>query len=197
MVFKTEEERKAYNREKTRRWRLNHREEYLAADRKAQKERYYTIDGRAICINNRCNTMDRAAGRPRGDLTTEWTKEQIIKGCTHCDEKDWRKIGLNRKDNSLPHTQENCEPCCKRCNDKLCGEYNKERYSTQVDQIIPSTGEVIKTWNCIKDAAKELGYNSSNISKASNGGYFDKSRGKWHTMNQYKGYIWKKRALPL
>lgn len=46
----------------------------------------------------------------------------ITKKCAHFDEcgtYGWRKIGLNRLDNSKPHTIDNVEPCCFKCNIRL------------------------------------------------------------------------------
>jgi len=53
-------------------------------------------------------------------LTAKWIVENIFsKTCVHCGESDWTKIGCNRLDNSKPHTEDNVEPCCYKCNIKL------------------------------------------------------------------------------
>lgn len=53
-------------------------------------------------------------------LTAKWIVDNIFsKPCVHCGETDWRKIGCNRLDNSKPHTEDNVEPCCFKCNIKL------------------------------------------------------------------------------
>ena len=66
------------------------------------------------------NNSDKKRGRGKGDLTAKWIVDNIFsKHCVHCGESDWRKIGCNRLDNSKPHTKDNVEPCCFKCNASL------------------------------------------------------------------------------
>ena len=51
-------------------------------------------------------------------------------------------------------------------------------------------GELVAVWETASEAAKLLGYNLTEIAHCCNGGYFDKSRNKWHKRETYKGYIW-------
>lgn len=145
--------------------------------------------GRSSRLITSYNQQDENQGRPKGDLTVEWVAEQIQKGCTYkdqCGTTDWRKVGLNRKDNSLPHTKDNCEPCCKKCNDRLA----KEKRKKIVDQIDVATGEVLATFPSVKEAAETLGLNKTSISRCCNGGYFDKRKGSWIKASQHGGYKW-------
>lgn len=74
---------------------------------------------RAYVILHEYNRADELNNRGEGDLTPEWIVDNIFsKQCAHCDETDWHKIGCNRLDNSKPHTMDNVEPCCKKCNSK-------------------------------------------------------------------------------
>ena len=60
----------------------------------------------------------RAADKKRNfenDLTKDFIKEQIAKGCQYCGDKKLR-MGLDRIDNSKGHTQDNVVPACIRCN---------------------------------------------------------------------------------
>lgn len=57
------------------------------------------------------------------DFDGEWMVENIYTVCPYCGETDWRKLGCNRLDNSKPHTKDNVEPCCKKCNSKLGRQY--------------------------------------------------------------------------
>ena len=60
---------------------------------------------------------DKVRNRGKGDLTAKWIVDNIFsKPCAHCGETDWRKIGCNRLDNTKPHTMDNVEPCCYKCN---------------------------------------------------------------------------------
>jgi len=57
---------------------------------------------------------DRKHGR-QNDLTRDFTKEQIAKGCSYCGETELR-MTLDRIDNDLGHLQSNVIPSCVRCN---------------------------------------------------------------------------------
>lgn len=46
-------------------------------------------------------------------------------------ERDWHKLGCDRKDNSLPHTPDNCIPCCSTCNTKK-GRMNYDEYMQKI-----------------------------------------------------------------
>lgn len=143
------------------------------------KSRYNTLHGRAMSIINNCNKDDRKANRPKGDLTVEWVEEQLQKGCTYkdkCGTTDWRLIGLNRKDNNLPHTKDNCEPCCWECNNRL----HHIETSKPVDQISPINGEVIATFPSASEATKYFGCTGDRVSRV--------CRGERKT---FKGYIWR------
>ena len=49
------------------------------------------------------------------NLTKEFIKEQIAKGCSYCGETELR-MTLDRIDNDLGHTKKNVVPACIRCN---------------------------------------------------------------------------------
>jgi hypothetical protein len=49
------------------------------------------------------------------DLTLEFVKDLLGRGCQYCGETDMR-MTLDRIDNSLGHTQQNVVPACIRCN---------------------------------------------------------------------------------
>jgi len=113
------------------------------------------------------------------DFDEKWIVSDIYaKKCVHCGESDWHKLGCNRINNSKPHTIDNVEPCCYRCNVKL---YRNEAKKA-IDQIDKVTGEVVYTWESATDAAKELGYSQGNINNCCIG------RGYCKT---YKGFVWK------
>ena len=98
--------------------------------------------GRAEMLLSMYNQSDKNKGRGRGDLTSQWIVDNIFsKPCAHCGETDWHKIGCNRLDNSKPHTMDNVEPCCGKCNSKLA-KYKIYQYKSS---------ELIKIWNSAKD----------------------------------------------
>jgi len=135
--YQTEEERKAAQKERKKNWYEKHKEEL----REYYKERYamnvnsirqkninysHTIVGRAIKLRLKYINNDRKYGRIGKELPIDYVTVQdvvrlITKKCAHFDEcgtYGWRKIGLNRLDNSLPHIKRNVEPCCVKCNRK-------------------------------------------------------------------------------
>jgi hypothetical protein len=76
--------------------------------------------GRADMLLQAYRQKDKKHNRGEGDLTARWIVENILsKPCAHCGESDWHKIGCNRLDNSKPHTMDNVEPCCLKCNNEL------------------------------------------------------------------------------
>jgi hypothetical protein len=77
-----------------------------------------------ICRQNPINRSQflwqdsRKADRKRGlenTLSKEQVSNLISQACSYCGETSL-KMTLDRKDNSLGHTEENCVPCCLRCN---------------------------------------------------------------------------------
>ncbi len=130
-------DRKEYGKIYSRQWRLDNKErkqksneeyrqkhaEYFENYRKTHKNhKKYTISkqSRASKLLYSYKKSDIQYGRGLGDLTAEWIVENIFsKPCTHCGETDWHKIGCNRLDNSKPHSINNVEPCCMKCNRSL------------------------------------------------------------------------------
>ena len=164
---------------------IEHKEKYNKNPNKEHSKEYRirymdTIKGYATQLVGRYNHLDRIYGRPKGDLTVEWVMEQIQKGCTYkdkCGTTDWRKIGLNRKDNSLPHTKANCEPCCWECNQKLeVSELAKKVYQYTID------GELINVYEKMSDV-KKYGYKISAVSDCCNSKRKTHHKCKWSFVN--------------
>lgn len=113
---KYRQEHKKENNEAQKRWRKLNKEKAL----EYQKKYNNTPMGRALYLVNAYNQKDKIYNRGQGDLTAKWIVENIFtQPCVHCGETDWHKIGCNRIDNSLPHTIDNVEPCCYKCNVRL------------------------------------------------------------------------------
>lgn len=108
-----EEMRKKQNEYSRKRYQENSTEE----KKRTTEWRRNTKVGRASSLLCAYNQADKNKGRGKGDLTAQWIVENIFtKPCVHCGESDWTKIGCNRLDNSKPHTMDNVEPCCFKCN---------------------------------------------------------------------------------
>ena len=74
---------------------------------------------RAFNLTSAYNQTDRKYGLGKGDLTAQWIVDNIFsKPCAHCGKSGWQIMGCNRLDNSKPHTMDNVEPCCAKCNKK-------------------------------------------------------------------------------
>jgi len=69
----------------------------------------------AQAILDDTNRTDNKVGRKGNDLTLEFVERAISGGCIYCGETEIR-ITLDRKDNSLGHTQANVVAACNRCN---------------------------------------------------------------------------------
>ena len=127
--YQTEEERKAAQRENERRYRETHKDKIAAKnagyyqrnkDKITEQHAEYqaTPFGRANRLLNNYKRNDKDANRGECTLTADWIVQNIFsKPCHYCGRTDWTKLGCDRKDSSLPHTPENCVPCCKHCND--------------------------------------------------------------------------------
>lgn len=140
-IYQTEEERlaarreaalKSYhkNKEKYSEYRKEYNKQYKQEHKEelSEKEKEYrkTPMGRASYLLKDYKRHDKEKNRGKCTLTTKWIIEHIFtQKCAHCPETDWRELGCNRLDNSLPHTPDNVEPCCERCNKKLSGRPKK------------------------------------------------------------------------
>lgn len=112
------------NKDKILEYNSEYYKDYYQAniEHKRELERKYrkTPMGRASSLLKTYNKSDKRHNRGKGDLTAKWIVENIFsKPCAHCGIIGWEIIGCNRKDNALPHTKNNVEPCCKLCNCRL------------------------------------------------------------------------------
>ena len=177
MAFNKKEWMKEYrqrnkerDKENLKRWRKENYERYIENQKAYRK----TPMGRADILIKNYKKKDKKYGRGKGDFTPTWLVENILfKPCAHCGLEDWTKIGCNRLDNSKPHTKDNVEPCCKECNDKLANPPKR------VDQIDSLTGEIIHTWNSLKECV-DNGFPS----------VYRYCEGLCKRTDIYKGYKW-------
>lgn len=116
-------------KESTKRWRETHKEEISLYN----KEHLKTPMGRANGLINSYRHNDIKHNRGECTLTSKWIVENIFgKPCAYCGKEfEWSEIGCDRKDNSLPHTEDNVVPCCLSCNSKK-GSMSYEEYIKKV-----------------------------------------------------------------
>lgn len=97
---------------KGKRWYENNKEHALQVRNEYRKSK----PGRASIMLGGYRHFDRKYGRET-TITREWIVDHIFSSsCVYCGESDWRKLGCDRKDNSIGHTPENCIPACSECN---------------------------------------------------------------------------------
>ena len=146
------------------------RKKYFTEEEKKEAKRRYhsnwneqrknTPIGRARYLVDNYNRQDKLYNRGEGDLEPQWVLDNILlKPCTYCGKNGWKIIGCNRLDNSKPHTKDNVEPCCMKCNVELV------RPEKPLDQIDPVTGEVINTWKSTMDARRNGFIHASCVAK--------------------------------
>lgn len=149
--------------------------ETLIKNRKRVMEYINTPIGRASNLLGGYRREDRKYNRGEGDLTKEWIVENILfKPCAHCGKEGWRIIGCNRLDNSKPHTMDNVEPCCIKCNCKIAEKAKKRVYQYDMNNVL------IKVWDSVSDVETE-GYNKGAVAACCRKEYGFKS---------HKGYKW-------
>lgn len=152
-------------------------EERKAAQKTKSAKYKSTLKGRANNLLYGYRREDKKYNRGNCTLTADWIVNNIFtQPCVHCGETDWRKLGCNRLDNSLPHIPENVESCCFSCNYKL---YNPKKtvYQYTLD------GLLVAIWPSVNECSKN-GYDPSTVAKCCNG-----------KLKTHKGYRWSYKPL--
>lgn len=139
--YQTEEERDEARRLYLKQWREANKEksaEYrqINKEKKAEYDKQYyaenkekigerhkqynqTSMGRTSRLVQAYKREDKKYNRGKCTITAQWIVDNIFSSkCIYCGESDWRKLGCDRKDNSLPHAEDNVVPCCGECNNK-------------------------------------------------------------------------------
>ncbi len=71
-------------------------------------------DRRDFFVCKWSKSSDKRKGRDN-DMTREFVREMLAKPCEYCGQH-YKKMTLDRMDNTLGHLQTNVVPCCVRCN---------------------------------------------------------------------------------
>lgn len=126
------QEHKEKHAELGKKYRQEHKEELA----EYMKQYLQTPIGRATMLYNAYCRHDKNANRGECTLTPEWIVDNIFtQKCHWCPETDWRELGCDRIDNSLPHTPDNVIPCCERCNKKRGRKTYDEYKKALTEQI--------------------------------------------------------------
>ena len=119
IILSQRKERYEQNKDKELLYNKEYAKEHRDELNEYLREYAKTPNGRASKLLYSYRRKDKLANRGECTLTKEWILENIIgKPCVYCGETDMLKVGCDRKDSSLPHTPDNCVPCCKKCNSK-------------------------------------------------------------------------------
>lgn len=119
---------KAENPDFMKMYRESHKEELAAYDKEYYQKYKETQLGRATNLVSSYKQNDKLKNRGECTIDRQWIVDNIFtKHCEYCGETDWHELGCDRKDNSLPHTPENCVPCCLSCNSKK-GKMSYDEY---------------------------------------------------------------------
>lgn len=78
-----------------------------------------TKRGRANNLLQSYKQNDRKQNRGKCTLTPSWIVDKIFSSsCVYCGESDWHKLGCDRINNNLPHTEDNVVCSCWNCNNE-------------------------------------------------------------------------------
>lgn len=121
------QEHKEELKERARKYNKEHKEEL----KEYHREYYKTLKGRSIhlALVHRQHDQDKGFDTSR-NITAEWILENIFSGqkCIYCGESNWKKLGVDRINNELGHTPENCICSCWECNKARGNKYSFEEF---------------------------------------------------------------------
>ena len=133
-------------------------------------------NGRAMMLFHNYRIMDIKNGFGDViDFDAQWITDNIFTNCCpHCGKSGWKIMGCNRIDNSKPHTKDNVEPCCEKCNRNLhYKELEKRVYQYTLD------GELIAIYTSVKEASRQNNFVATCIARCCRG-----------ILKTYKGFKW-------
>ena len=100
--------------------------------------------------------LDKKYDRGECSLTVEDIYSLWEQGCHWCGETDWHSLGVDRIENTKPHTIDNVVCACRNCNVKRGRTKKVIQYTLY--------GEFVKEWKSITEISNVLGLNKTCIS---------------------------------
>lgn len=100
--------------------------------------------------------LDKKYDRGECSLTVEDIYSLWEQGCHWCGETDWHSLGVDRIENTKPHTIDNVVCACRNCNVKRGRTKKVIQYTLD--------GEFVKEWKSITEISNVLGLNKTCIS---------------------------------
>lgn len=122
------------NKEKIAKQKTEYRENNKEKFAEYEVKYRLTPKGRANNLLKAYRQTDKKYNRGECTLTADWIIQNIFsKPCHYCGKTDWKELGCDRIDNSLPHRPDNVVPCCDKC--------NKKRGTTPFDEYLKLVGK--------------------------------------------------------
>lgn len=118
-------------------WRRRHPDYDAEYTRRKRAEDPVYRASRMLSVYKYQDRKYNRAGRPEDYPDKYEVAELIQKPCIWCGETDWRKMGLDRIDNTEGHIRDNVEPCCRACNLK-----RQQRTFEEFRDMIMSEGTI-------------------------------------------------------
>ena len=208
MAYKDKEKEKEHKRqyyEANRENVLEQRRQYRETNREKiadyMQQYYNTPLGRAKIMVGHFKQSDKKCNRGECTIDEQWIVNNIFTSkCHYCGETDWKQLGCDRIDNSLPHTPENVVCSCWDCNNK--------RGTMPFDEFVQrlKSGETLLKKNCPNlskpvmaldedrniicefpstNEAGRNGFDHSNVSAACRGCYLREGNHKYKGLNWY------------
>lgn len=124
--YSTEEERHQAILETNKRYYYRNIDYY----RKKGKRWRNTKIGRATQLAAAYSQTDNDTFTSPLTIDKNWIMEKIFSGqkCFYCGDSNWKHLGCDRIDNSLPHTPDNCICACGICNIERGDRYTIEEF---------------------------------------------------------------------
>lgn len=124
-------ENKEYAIEKAYKWVEEHKEERRDYQKNYMQDWRKTKKGRANSLLCQYNAADEKRGfSVDQNIDQDWVIKNVFSGqkCIYCGDDDWRHLGVDRIDNSKPHTPDNCVCACGLCNFERADKYSVEEF---------------------------------------------------------------------
>lgn len=120
------EENKDKVAESNKRWRKNN-SDYV----KEKQQKYYSTKiGRAKHLIQMYNQADMNRGYDiSNNVDEKWITNNIFTSkCVYCGDSNWKHLGCDRIDETIPHTEDNIVCSCGICNRERSNQYSVEEF---------------------------------------------------------------------
>lgn len=124
-------------REKNKEYCEKYREEHKEELKEYAQEYRKTKRGRSVALSAAYKAHDNRKNYDTSqNIDSKWIEDNIFSGqeCFYCGESDWAELGVDRIDNSKPHTPDNCVCSCWDCNNRRKNKYSVEEFKLLIEK---------------------------------------------------------------